>query len=79
MLFKVPRHHFEQDSVMFRDMFSLPVGAEGTADGSSRETPLHLDGINKDEFRQLLRVLYPRSVIDTHHVMKYWYLPPTMV
>ena len=61
-LFRVPRRYFEQESEIFRTMFQLPV-AEGIApDGSSNERPLLLEGVNKEDFRQLLKVMFPEYV-----------------
>jgi len=60
-LFKVPRHYFEEDSEIFRTMFQLPVPQGEIPDGSSKDKPLYLQGIAKDEFRQLLKVMYPRN------------------
>jgi hypothetical protein len=59
-LFRVPRHHFEQESEVFRDMFQLPIAEDATPDGCSDEQPLRLDGILKQDFRQLLRVMFSR-------------------
>ncbi|RDB18093.1 hypothetical protein Hypma_000976 [Hypsizygus marmoreus] len=59
-LFKVPRHHFEQNSVVFRDMFTAP----GTSiDGRTRERPLRLDGISKADFRLFLKVIFPKHFL----------------
>jgi len=59
-LFRVPRILFELNSEVFRDMFELPVPEGTTPDGSSDEQPLRFDGIEKKDFRQLLRVLFSR-------------------
>jgi len=58
-LYKVPRCYFEQESEVFRDMFTLPVSVKTVADGSSDSNPLRLEGIDKNDFKQLLRVIYP--------------------
>ncbi|KAJ7590542.1 hypothetical protein C8J56DRAFT_783010, partial [Mycena floridula] len=60
-LFKVPRHRFEQESQIFRDMFKVPSG-DNRPDGMSDEQPLHLTGISRAHFQSLLKVLYPRQV-----------------
>jgi len=60
-LFKVPRHPFEEGSEIFRHMF-LSVPGNATPDGSIKYKPLRLDGINKEEFKQLLRAMYPRTL-----------------
>jgi len=60
-LFKVPRAYFERDSEVFCGMFNLPVGPrEVPVDGSSDRYPLRLEGIRENDFRQLLRVMYPQ-------------------
>lgn len=41
-------------------MFKLPQNPDTTADGLSDDQPLRLEGIKRDDFRQLLRVMYPR-------------------
>ncbi|KAH7928669.1 hypothetical protein BV22DRAFT_1126329 [Leucogyrophana mollusca] len=58
-LFRVPRHPFAEDSEVFGQMFQLPAPEDTEPDGSSYEHPIHLDGIKKDDFRQLLKVLFP--------------------
>jgi len=60
-LFKVPRRYFEEDSEIFRDMFRLPVPKNVVPEGRSKEKPLHLVGIGKNDFKQLLKVMYPRN------------------
>jgi len=59
-LFKVPRRYFEEDSEVFRDMFQLPVPKDVVPDGCSRENPLRLEGIAKEDFKQLLKIMYPK-------------------
>jgi len=59
-LYRVPRHPFEQESEVFRDMFGLPIVKGAIPDGLSDEQPLHLEGIMKEDFRQLLRIMFPR-------------------
>jgi len=59
-LFKVPRAYFERDSEVFCALFQLPVAQNVPVEGSSDQQPLRLEGIKEDDFRQLLRVMYPR-------------------
>lgn len=59
-LFKVHRHLFVNLSPVFRDMYTIPVAKE---DGISDDRPLVLEGIEKKDFTQLLRCLYPLQVI----------------
>lgn len=58
-LFRVPRHTLEAQSVVFQDMFSFPPPPDAEVEGSSDEHPIRLDGVTVDEFRHLLKVLYP--------------------
>jgi len=60
-LFKAPRRYFEEDSEIFRTMFQLPIPENVVPDGSSKENPLRLVGIEKNDFQQLLRVMYPKE------------------
>ena len=55
-LFKVHRHLFVNLSPIFRGMYTIPVAG---VDGISDERPLVLKGIEKKDFIQLLRCLYP--------------------
>ncbi|KAF8891869.1 hypothetical protein BD779DRAFT_1621939 [Infundibulicybe gibba] len=57
-LFKVPRFYLERESAVFQTMFQLPSIGD-SIHGLSEEKPLRLDGIEEEDFRQLLRVLYP--------------------
>ncbi|KAG9318075.1 hypothetical protein JVU11DRAFT_140 [Chiua virens] len=62
-LFKVRESQFEAESIVFRDMlqFLLPTG-EGDEEGGKRDdNPVHLMGIKKNEFEQLLNVLLHRT------------------
>ena len=58
-LFRVPRHHFEQQSEVFSAMFQLPVASGTVADGSSEHQPLQLPGVTKADFEHLLRLMFP--------------------
>jgi hypothetical protein len=60
--FNLPRHYFEHYSVVFRDMFQLPSSNDEPLDGSSKELPLRLDGVDKTDFRRLLKVMFHMSV-----------------
>ena len=57
--FRVWRRNFEEGSSVFRDMFSLPSG-ESTAEGSSQDNPIILENIKAEDFKQFLRVMFPR-------------------
>lgn len=59
-LFKVPARNFMTESEVFETMFKLPQTPDTAADGFSDDQPLRLEGIKSDDFRQLLRVMYPR-------------------
>ncbi|KAG2039834.1 hypothetical protein BDR03DRAFT_825379, partial [Suillus americanus] len=57
-LFRVPRDTLESQSDVFRDLFLLPVQAD-KAEGCSDTDPIVLEGILKEEFQSLMKVLYP--------------------
>ncbi|KAG1728073.1 hypothetical protein EDB19DRAFT_1747897 [Suillus lakei] len=57
-LFRVPRDTLESQSDVFRDLFLLPVQAD-KAEGYSDTNPIVLEGILKEEFQSLMKVLYP--------------------
>ncbi|TCD60244.1 hypothetical protein EIP91_010508 [Steccherinum ochraceum] len=61
-LFKVSKRDFENNSEVFKTMYSIPVPEGSNADGSCRQNPLKLSGATADEFTQLLKVMYP-----SHH------------
>lgn len=58
-LFKVPRRPFEDQSDVFKSMFTLPPGQNIVVDGMSDDKPLLLENIKKDDFRAFLHVLFP--------------------
>lgn len=58
-LFKVPRKPFEDQSDVFRAMFTLPPGQNTEVDGMSDDKPLLLETVKKDDFRAFLQVLFP--------------------
>ncbi|KIJ12540.1 hypothetical protein PAXINDRAFT_136955 [Paxillus involutus ATCC 200175] len=60
-LLRVPRDPLQSQSPVFRDMFLLPVGDQGEAEGLSDAKPIRLEGVKLDDFEQLLKVLYPGS------------------
>ncbi|KAF8833800.1 hypothetical protein BDN67DRAFT_873446, partial [Paxillus ammoniavirescens] len=60
-LLRVPRGPLQSQSPVFRDMFLLPVGDQGEAEGLSDVKPIRLEGVKLNDFEQLLKVLYPWS------------------
>ncbi|EGN92771.1 hypothetical protein SERLA73DRAFT_190626 [Serpula lacrymans var. lacrymans S7.3] len=58
-LFKIPRKPFEEGSEVFRDMFQLPVSAGCAAEGHDDSNPIRLEGIEKEEFKYFLKVMFP--------------------
>jgi len=61
-LFKVPARNFITESEVFETMFKLPQNPDVAADGLSNDQPLQLEGVKSDDFRQLLRVMYPSGI-----------------
>ncbi|TFK74681.1 hypothetical protein BDN72DRAFT_743787, partial [Pluteus cervinus] len=60
ILFKVPQRDFETNSDFFRQMLTLQPPKQLEPDGLSDDQPIHLEGIEKDEFRAFLHILYQR-------------------
>ncbi|OSD01463.1 hypothetical protein PYCCODRAFT_1468633 [Trametes coccinea BRFM310] len=56
-LFKVPKRPFLENSTVFEDMFSLPAN-EASAEGDTDDKPIRLEGIQKEEFRSLMRAMF---------------------
>lgn len=59
VLFSVPKHRFEDESDVFKGMFTIPQGQIMT-EGQSKDKPLILEGVAAADFRSLLKVLCPR-------------------
>lgn len=62
-IFRVPREPLETESTVFRDMFLLPQADGVTVEGLDDNKPVVLEGIEKSDFEQLLKVLLHRSVL----------------
>ena len=45
-------------------MFSMPQGSQSTVEGLSDDKPIRLDGVAKNDFEQLLKALFHRSVFS---------------
>jgi hypothetical protein len=48
-------------------MFQLPIPESDLPDGVTVEKPLRLEGIKKEDFRCLLKILYPKCVLLPLH------------
>ncbi|KAJ3506254.1 hypothetical protein NMY22_g17311 [Coprinellus aureogranulatus] len=63
-IFHIPTHGLVQQSSVFADMFLLPQSraAEGIrTEGRTEQNPISLEGYQPDEFRCLLKVIYPTT------------------
>jgi len=49
----------EEESEVFKAMFTLPPSPGEEVEGQIDDKPIHLKGVEKVEFRSLLRLLYP--------------------
>lgn len=58
-LFQIPFAYLSNESEIFRGMMDVPLPSDGTAEGMSDDHPIRLEGVLKEDFRQLLRVLCP--------------------
>jgi len=59
-IFHIPVDALVEQSEIFRGMMELPVSSDQEAEGLSDENPIRLDGVSKDDFQQLIKVLHPR-------------------
>ncbi|KAF8959945.1 hypothetical protein BDZ97DRAFT_1366163 [Flammula alnicola] len=58
--FKVPKNGFQIPGTIFEAMFSLPgEQTESNIEGTSDENPIFLSGVDENNFRAFLSVLYP--------------------
>ncbi|EJD02147.1 uncharacterized protein FOMMEDRAFT_87648, partial [Fomitiporia mediterranea MF3/22] len=64
VLFKVPRHPFEDESELFKDMFALPPGGDRLPEGSSDSEPFVLHDVTMKDFEALLKVLLPDPYVS---------------
>ncbi|KAI6111293.1 hypothetical protein F5141DRAFT_775736 [Pisolithus sp. B1] len=64
-LFRLPREPFQLESRFFCDKFSSLQGGGGEAEGLSDEKPIRLDGVEKSDFEQLLKVLFHRTLASS--------------
>ena len=58
-LYRLPRHYFEQESEVLRDMFNKPQATETTQDSGDEGQLCVFVDIKRKDFEQLLRVLFP--------------------
>ncbi|KAF9053518.1 hypothetical protein BDP27DRAFT_650703 [Rhodocollybia butyracea] len=63
-MFQIPLVVFAAESPIFRDMLEFPVSSTQEPEGSSDSNPICLDGILREDFRQLLRVLGPPTTFN---------------
>lgn len=49
-------------------MFQLPQNPDSIIEGETDEQPIRLDGIRKEDFKQLLRVMYARCVSHSRNI-----------
>ncbi|KAF9477888.1 hypothetical protein BDN70DRAFT_79759 [Pholiota conissans] len=68
-LFRVPTHLLVKESEILRDLFELPQGSTNS-EGTSADNPIILHDIKHEEFRSLLKILYPTSIQKTVVLVK---------
>ncbi|KAI5117708.1 hypothetical protein M0805_003197 [Coniferiporia weirii] len=56
-LFRVPPNAFQEQSQIFRDMFSIPTDGK---EGNSDDNPIYLAAVETDAFHDFLELLYPQ-------------------
>ncbi|KAI6094792.1 hypothetical protein EDD16DRAFT_1682679 [Pisolithus croceorrhizus] len=64
-LFRLPREPFQQESRFFCDKLSSLQGDVGEDEGQSDDKPIRLDGVGKNDFEQLLKVLFHRTLTSS--------------
>jgi hypothetical protein len=57
-LFRVHRHFFVRESVVFHDMLSIPSGSETTIEGLSDDNPIVLEDVRRVDFENMLWMFY---------------------
>lgn len=60
-LFKIPWRYLKKNSDFFGNMPNLIPPENEVIDGSCDDQPFCLDGIRKDDFRQLLKVIFQKE------------------
>jgi hypothetical protein len=63
-LFRVHRYFFIRESVVFRDMFSLPTGSETFTEGQSDDRPIVLQDVKSADFEGLVWMFYNELVVS---------------
>ena len=53
----------EEESDVFKDMFTLPPSPGEEVEGQSDDKPIRLEGVKKEEFSSLVKLLYSRCVM----------------
>ncbi|KAL5494657.1 hypothetical protein ACEPAI_118 [Sanghuangporus weigelae] len=64
-LFRVPKDPFENQSEHFRKLFANVPTRYGTNPARDIDEPIFLPGVEKDAFRDLLRLLYPAPMTSS--------------
>jgi len=65
VLFCVHRHFLVRDSVVFRDMLSVPTGGiDKTPEGLSDESPIVVHTVKSIDFERMLWMFYNKSYVD---------------
>ncbi|KIM74907.1 hypothetical protein PILCRDRAFT_25199, partial [Piloderma croceum F 1598] len=57
-LFRVHRHFFVRESVVFRDMLSIPSGSKTATEGLSDDKPILLQNVKSIDFERMMWMFY---------------------
>ena len=57
-LFRVHRYFFVRESVVFRDMLSIPSGSETATEGLSDDKPILLQDVRSIDFEHMMWMFY---------------------
>ncbi|KAH6885461.1 hypothetical protein BKA70DRAFT_124242 [Coprinopsis sp. MPI-PUGE-AT-0042] len=71
VLFSVPRHHFAESEGIFGTLFTLPQGdpSNEKAEGTCAEHPIVLSQDRAEDFRALMKILYPKEIPVTYEMI----------
>jgi len=61
-LFRIPTYLFARESQIFGGMFMLPQPGGDNVEGSTPSNPIILPDGHSEDFKNLMKVLYPKSV-----------------
>jgi len=71
-LFRVHRYFFVRESVVFRDMLSIPSGSEKATEGLADDKPIKLQGVKSIDFERMMWMFYNARYSDYSASAEKW-------